>query len=196
MNTETETETKPNPLPIEVRKFMLEILFNKKYESDEEFEKIVNDPVEMNKIKNDLQAIQKSEYWGRITWTFLHVMSSKIKDDYFDSFKDEYLDMCKKICKNVPCGVCKRHASIVMDNIDFELIQTTNDLQSFFYDFHNSVNIGTDKPVFPEENLSNYNEFNTEIVIAVFKIIMEKTFKKDIYDDFNVWISANQDKFN
>ena len=71
-----------------------------------------------------------------------------------------------------------------------------NDLQSVFYDFHNSVNIGTDKPVFPEENLSNYNEFNTEIVIAVFKIIMEKTFKIDIYDDFNVWISANQDKFN
>jgi hypothetical protein len=58
------------------------------------------------------------------------------------------------------------------------------------------VNIGTDKPVFSEENLSKYNEINTEIVIAVFKIIMEKTFKKDICDDFNVWISANQDKFN
>jgi len=192
----TETESKPNPLPIEVKKFMLETVLKKKYGSNEEFEKIVNDPVEINKIQTDLQTIQKSEYWGRITWIFLHVTSSKIKDDYFDSFKDEYLEMCKKICKNVPCGVCKRHASIVMDNIDFELIQTTNDLQSFFYDFHNSVNIGTDKPVFPEENLSNYNEFNTEIVIAVFKIIMEKTFKKDIYDDFNVWISTNQDKFN
>jgi hypothetical protein len=83
-----------------------------------------------------------------------------------------------------------------MDNIDFELIQTKNDLQSFFYDFHNSVNIGTDKPVFPEEDLSNYNEINTETMITVFKIVMEKTFKKEIFDEFNVWISANQDKFN
>ena len=191
-----DTETKPISYPIEVRKFMLETVLKKKYGSNEEFDKIVNNPVEMNKIQVDLQTIQKSDYWGRITWTFFHVTSSKIKDDYFDSFKDEYLDMCKKICKNVPCGVCKRHASIVMDNIDFELIKTKSDLQSFFYDFHNSVNTGTDKPVFPEENLSKYNEINTEIVIAVFKIIMEKTFKKDIYDDFNVWISANQDKFN
>jgi hypothetical protein len=191
-----DTETKPISYPIEVRKFMLETVLKKKYGSNEEFEKIVNNPVEMNKIQTDLQTIQKSDYWGRITWTFLHVMSSKIKDDYFDSFKSEYLEMCKKICKNVPCSVCRKHANIVIDNIDFELIKTKNDLQSFFYDFHNSVNIGTDKPVFSEENLSKYNEINTEIVIAVFKIIMEKTFKKDICDDFNVWISANQDKFN
>ena len=63
-------------------------------------------------------------------------------------------------------------------------------------EFHNSVNMGTDKPVFPEEDLSKYNEINTETMVTVFKIIMEKTFKKDIYDDFNVWIYANQDKFN
>ena len=56
--------------------------------------------------------------------------------------------------------------------------------------------MGTDKPVFPEEDLSKYNEINTETMVTVFKIIMEKTFKKDIYDDFNVWIYANQDKFN
>jgi hypothetical protein len=175
---------------------MLEILLKKKYGSDEEFQKIINDPVEMNKIQNDLQIISKSDYWGRITWTFLHVMSSKIKDECFDSFKSEYLDMCKKICKNVPCSVCKRHANIVIDNVNFELIETKDDLQSFFYDFHNSVNVGTEKPIFPEEDLSKYSEMDTESMVAVFKIIMEQTFKKEIYDEFNVWISKNQDKFN
>jgi hypothetical protein len=190
MNTVT------NPIPIRVRKFLLEILLNKKYESDEEFQKITNDPTEMNKIQNDLQTVPKSVHWGRITWTFLHVTSSKIKDECFDSFKSEYLNMCKKICKDVPCNVCKKHASIVMDNINFELIKTKNDLQSFFYDFHNSVNIGIDKPIFPQEDLSKYNEINTETMLTVFKIIMERLYKKDIYDDYNVWISANIDKFN
>jgi hypothetical protein len=190
MNIET------NSYPIGVRKFLLETVLKTKYGSDEEFQKMITDPVEMNKIQNELQTIKKLESWGRITWTFLHVMSSKMKDDYFDSFKDEYLEMCKKICKNVPCGVCKKHASIVMDNIDFKLIKTKSDLQSFFYDFHNSVNMGTEKPVFPEEELSNYNEINTETMVIIFKMVMEKMFKKEIYDDFNVWISANLYKFN
>lgn len=63
-------------------------------------------------------------------------------------------------------------------------------------DFHNSVNIGIDKPIFPQEDLSKYNEINTETMLTVFKIIMERLYKKDIYDDYNVWISANIDKFN
>jgi hypothetical protein len=185
-----------NSYTIGVRKFLLEILLKTKYESDDEFQKMITDPSEMNKIKNDLQTIHKSEYWGRITWTFFHVMSSKIKDECFDSFKDEYLEMCKKICKNVPCNVCKIHSSIVMNSIDFQLIKTKSDLQSFFCDFHNSVNQGTDKPLFPEEELSKYIEINTETMVTVFKITMENMFKKEIYDDFNVWISANLDKFN
>lgn len=185
-----------NSYPIGVKRLILETVLKIKYGSYEEFLKMITDPVEMNKIQDDLKRIKKSAYWGRITWTFLHVMSSKMKDDYFDSFKDEYLEMCKKICKNIPCGVCRRHASIVMDNIDFQLIKTKSDLQSFFCDFHNSVNMGTDKPVFLEEELSNYNEINTEIMVTVFKIVIEKMFKKEIYDDFNVWISANLDKFN
>jgi hypothetical protein len=185
-----------NSHPIEVKRLILEILLKTKYESDDEFQKMITDPVELNKIQNDLNIIRKYVYWGRTTWTFFHVMSSKIKDDYFDSFKNEYLEMCKKICKNVPCGVCKKHASIVMDNIDFKLIKTKSDLQSFFYDFHNSVNMGTEKPVFPEEELSNYNEINTETMVIIFKMVMEKMFKKEIYDDFNVWISENLYKFN
>ena len=56
--------------------------------------------------------------------------------------------------------------------------------------------MGTEKPIFPEEDLLKYNEVNTETMVAVFKIIMEKAFKKEIYDEFNVWISKNQDKFN
>ena len=185
-----------NSHPIGVKRLILEILLKIKYESDDEFQKMITDPVELNKIQNDLKRINKSEYWGRTTWTFFHVMSSNIKDDYFDSFKDEYLDMCKQICNNIPCGVCRRHASIVMDNIDFQLIKTKSDLESFFCDFHNSVNQGTEKPLFIEEELSKYIEINTETMVTVFKIVMEKMFKKDIFDSFSSWISNNMDKFN
>ena len=162
----------------------------------EEFNKIISDQNEIDKIQTELQYISKQEYWGRITWTFFHVMSFKIKNEYFDSFKDEYLDMCKQICRNIPCSVCKKHSNIVMDIVDFELIKTKNDLQSFFYDFHNSVNMGTEKPVFPEENMLVYNEFKTEYIIKVFNIVLEKMYKKEIYDIFNIWISNNIDKFD
>ena len=182
--------------PIGVRKLILEILLKKKYESDEEFQQIITDQVEMNKIQNELKFIKKTEYFGRIIWTFFHVMSSKIKGDYFDSFKDEYLDMCKKICKNLPCSICKMHASIVMDNIDFQLIKTKSDLESFFCDFHNSVNQGTQKQVFSEEKLSKYSEINTKNMVTVLKLLIKKLFKKEIYDSFSSWISNNMDKFN
>jgi len=185
-----------NSYSVGVKRLILEILLKKKYESDEEFQQVITDPVKINKIQNDLKLIRLSVYWGRITWTFFHVMSSKIKGEYFDSFKDEYLDMCKQICKNLPCGRCKGHASIVMDNVDFKLIKTKIDLESFFCDFHNSVNQGTQKQVFSEEKLSKYSEINTENMVTVLQILMKQLFKKEIYDSFSSWISNNMDKFN
>jgi hypothetical protein len=83
-----------------------------------------------------------------------------------------------------------------MDNIDFQLIKTKSDLESFFCDFHNSVNRGTQKQVFSEEKLSKYSEINTENMVTVLKILMKKLFKKEIYDSFSSWISNNMDKFN
>ena len=59
----------PN-IPVEIKKVFLEILLKRKYDTIEEFNKIISDQNEIDKIQTELQYISKQEYWGRITWTF------------------------------------------------------------------------------------------------------------------------------
>lgn len=95
----------------------------------------------------------KSMSWGEPTWFFFHTIAEKIKEDKFDSIKDELLNIMYTICANLPCPDCASHASEYMKGINFNATRTKQHLKELFYSFHNTVNEKKGFERFPYENL-------------------------------------------
>jgi hypothetical protein len=113
------------------------------------------------------------------------------------------------ILTNLPCPVCKEHAtkSILSANKN-KILQSNRNLQLFFVDFHNIVNKNKNKPLFSIEKADNiYINFNTRNVILAFMStfnvkyrnirLMNNTFHKNtMMKTFLQWITINQKYFN
>ena len=144
--------------------------------------------------------------WGSSTWFLFHTLSYKMKDEHFDELKDEFLSISSRICANLPCPDCSEHATAIMKNLNRGNIKTKKDLQMFFYDFHNSVNKRTKKPIYNENDMCKYKNAITKNIVFNFISTMSKkyhniklltnSFHKDsTMNDFKKWISHNSNKF-
>jgi hypothetical protein len=145
--------------------------------------------------------------WGNATWYLFHTLSYKMKDEYFDELKDDFLNMCSRICSNLPCPDCSEHASAIMRNLNRGNIKTKKDLQMFFFDFHNSVNKRVKKPLFTESSMFMYRNAITKNIIFNYistmskkyhniKLITNSFHRDSTMNDFKKWISHNSNKFN
>jgi hypothetical protein len=130
-----------------------------------------------------------------------------MKDEYFDELKDDFLNMCSRICSNLPCPDCSEHASAIMRNLNRGNIKTKKDLQMFFFDFHNSVNKRVKKPLFTESSMFMYRNAITKNIIFNYistmskkyhniKLITNSFHRDSTMNDFKKWISHNSNKFN
>ena len=100
--------------------------------------------------------------WGRPTWRFFHVIAHKIKPEHFKQARKEMLDAIYSICSTLPCPVCSEHAKQYLNAINFNTIQTKEDLKDMLYNFHNAVNIRKNYAPFSREELdASYDKFNT-----------------------------------
>jgi len=100
--------------------------------------------------------------WGRPTWRFFHVIAHKIKPEHFKQARKEMLDAIYSICSTLPCPVCSEHAKQYLNAINFNTIQTKEDLKDMLYNFHNAVNIRKNYAPFSREELdATYGQFNT-----------------------------------
>ena len=145
--------------------------------------------------------------WGNATWYLFHTLSYKMKDEYFDELKDDFLNMCSRICSNLPCPDCSEHASAIMRNLNRGNIKTKKDLQMFFFDFHNSVNKRVKKPLFTESSMFMYRNAITKNIVFNYistmskkyhniKLITNSFHRDSTMNDFKKWISHNSNKFN
>ncbi len=107
--------------------------------------------------------------WGRPTWRFFHVIAHKIKPEYFKQTRKEMLDIIYSICCTLPCPVCSEHAKQYMNGINFNTIQTKEDLKDMLFNFHNAVNVRKNYAPFSREELdATYGQFNTIAVAREF----------------------------
>ena len=145
--------------------------------------------------------------WGNATWYLFHTLSFKMKDEHFDELKNDFLNICTRICTTLPCPDCSYHATEVMRNVKRENIKTKKDLQLFFFDFHNSVNRRIKKPVFNEDQMFMYHTAITKNIVFNYITIMSKnqnnikllsnSFHRDMtMNHFKKWITHNSNKFN
>lgn len=107
--------------------------------------------------------------WGRPTWRFFHTIAHKIKPEHFKQVRKDMLDIIYSICCTLPCPVCAEHAKQYMNSINFNTIQTKDELKTMLFDFHNIVNARKNYAPFNRDEVdSTYSQFNTIAVAQEF----------------------------
>ena len=130
--------------------------------------------------------------WGNATWYLFHTLAFKMKDEYFEELKDDFITICANICANLPCPECSDHASQIMFKVKRDKIKTKKDLQLFFFDFHNSVNRKTNKRIFNESEMYIYQQAITKNIVYNFISTLSKKYYnvKILTNSFNILIDS------
>ena len=79
--------------------------------------------------------------WGPATWTMLHCLVLKIKEDTIPIHTLVSLkNIIVYICDNLPCPYCAAHARSTIQKSNFDKISDILTLRVFVFEFHNKVN--------------------------------------------------------
>jgi hypothetical protein len=105
------------------------------------------------------------ESWGNNIWYLFHSLAHKLKEDKFESQKNNIIFIIKTISNTLPCPDCSKDATSMLNKIDFNTIRNKTDLKMFFFNFHNAINAKLNKPQFNYENLdSKYSNANIDVL--------------------------------
>jgi hypothetical protein len=128
-------------------------------------------PILEQSIQPPIENVPKKVKWGEPTWFLLHTLSVKVKESEFKNIRLDLLNRIYAICTNLPCPDCANHAKIYLDSINFNTIQTKEDLKILLYTFHNNVNKKKGYPMFPYEQLDEkYSLAITNNIIRNFMV--------------------------
>ena len=78
--------------------------------------------------------------WGPATWSMLHCLVLKLKDETPKETIEYVKDIILSICYNLPCPYCAAHARSVIEKSDYTRINDLLTLKVFIFNFHNKVN--------------------------------------------------------
>lgn len=146
--------------------------------------------------------------WGEPTWYLLHVLSFKIKDSEFKNTRVDLLNRIYAICTNLPCPDCANHAKTYLDNINFNTIQTKEDLKLLLFNFHNNVN---KRKGYPQFSYDAFNEkYSTAITMNVirnfmvhfsdknrsFKLLPNDLHRAQLCNTLKNWFNENINRFD
>lgn len=95
------------------------------------------------------------DIWGPKIWRLLHTFSAKIKlaADSRNLWK-LYLRATVAI---LPCPVCQDHFSVALRSLNIMTV-STEELELWFFERHNSVNFMNRKPTYSKDDLAVYRE--------------------------------------
>lgn len=164
----------------------------------------------LNQVTQNIVTINepKKMKWGEPTWFLFHTLAHKIKDTYFLQVKNDLLNTCFTICRNLPCPTCADHATRFMQNVNFNAIHTKQQVKDLFFEFHNSVNKQKGFELFNKNNLDEkYSKANTVAIIRNFifyfrdksrsiRNIANDFFRERTINEINNWFSKNLQYFD
>lgn len=154
-------------------------------------------------IVNESTIVSNGMKWGQPTWFFLHTLAEKVNENKFIEIRKELLEIIYSICTNLPCPDCSNHAKAYLDKINFNTIQTKNDLKNMLFVFHNTVNTRKSYPIFTLDELNSkyllantsniFNAFFTQYLAktGVPKMIANDMFRRRIFVKIKDWINKN-----
>lgn len=95
------------------------------------------------------QDNKKSEmkYIGKCTWNLLHKMAQRYPIQASKQEQEHMMGFIKSLSNYYPCTVCAEHIQLFINNNPPDVIGS-DQLQNWFCQLHNSVNIKLGKPPF------------------------------------------------
>jgi len=153
------------------------------------------------------ENVVKKMKWGEPTWFLFHTLAEKIKDTEFAVVRTEILNIIFLIASNLPCPDCANHAKEYLNKINFNAIQTKEQLKECMFQFHNSVNKKKGMPLFNRNDLDEkYSKANLKPIInnfiryytsstGSFKLISDDVYRKKIVKNMNQWIESHLSSF-
>ena len=98
------------------------------------------------------------EIWSVPTWYFFHGLAARIDEDFYkNNYMKVWINVYQNICLNLPCPMCKRHATNYIRKSKQSDIETKEKLIKYLFDFHNFVNNKIGKKQFKFEDMERYN---------------------------------------
>ena len=164
-------------------------------------------PVVSSKTKKPEPVVVNKKYnkpmkWGQPTWYFLHMLAQRVKDNEFSNIRHGLLKTIYLVCTNLPCPNCSEHAKQYLDKINFNNIQSKNELIKLLFSFHNIVNERKGFSIFKESDLVMYDKINIKICIQMFmvhfsdksgsyKLMANDLYRMRIIDEVREWLKNN-----
>lgn len=133
-----------------------------------------------------------SKYWGTITWIFFHTFAEKIKDEHFENNKELFINIIINTCNHLPCPECSEHANKVLGQSYLNNIKTKKHFVEFLRQFHNIVNIKTNKKELTSEEIMDlYKNNNLSLIL----INLMRTYKSIKTSERLIMYNFYRDKF-
>lgn len=146
--------------------------------------------------------------WGPPTWSFLHTLVAKVKEEHFPTIRETLFAYIKQICFYLNCPSCSAHALSHFNSRHWR-IKEKNDLIDFLFDFHNKVNESKQKQIQLRDILCTYEEKDLLATYASFlhvykpappqallKLLGERMRKKiEFLEEFDKWLNGNLSAF-
>ena len=131
-----------------------------------------------------LPTYPDSANWGPILWKMLHSLAERTGKIVVPSFRDDerrqWLNLIPLIPKILPCAMCRDHAETWILLNPITAIKTMPDSEfhdwmvSWFYRFHEDVNVRTGKPSFDQTLLTaTYGNINISLTLQQLKAPIE-----------------------
>lgn len=164
-------------------------------------------PPTIKEITEENNKLKKMK-WGEPTWFLFHTLAEKVKEDHFNLIRKEFLDIIFTICSNLPCPICTKHAISHLRGINFNSIQTKQQLKDLLFQFHNIVNQKKNFSLFDYSQLDQkYSKANTNLIITNFihfygdknknmKLIADDFIRTKIVQKLSEWFYININHFN
>jgi hypothetical protein len=131
-----------------------------------------------------------SKSWANPTWFFFHTVIEKINPEQYVIIKQELLNHIKNICSILPCPDCASHAVQYMKQIKQPPL-TKEAFKYMLFQFHNSVNLRTKKPLFNYTSMEMYSRVNLQICYILFR----NEFIKKTYNPRMLMDSMNRTNY-
>jgi len=163
-------------------------------------------PIKKEIVISELKE-EKKMTWGEPIWFLFHTLAQKVKPDSFPIVRTELLNNIFAICANLPCPICTNHAVEYLNKINFNTIQTKEDLIKMLFIFHNEVNARKKVPLFDYDEVGKkyssavttniiYNFFNNyDVKSRNIRMLANEFQKKKLILNMKVWFSANIQHF-
>ena len=98
---------------------------------------------------NELEKKIKTHIWGPSAWTFLHAISFSYPDAPTPEHKTAVLNLFSSLKYLLPCGECCNHYCSTFSSEELsKALQSKHHFSRWLVDFHNSVNVRLNKPIF------------------------------------------------